>query len=42
MAHRIALVTDGMEVVNGFTRRDPQCKPDFTGDAVESVTVIEK
>jgi cyclophilin family peptidyl-prolyl cis-trans isomerase len=35
-------VTEGMEVVNGITRRDPQNRPNFTGDVIESVTIIEK
>ena len=35
-------VTDGMDVVNGITRRDPQTNPGFTGDVIESVTITEK
>lgn len=35
-------VTDGMDVVNGITRRDPQQNPTFTGDAMESVTITVK
>ena len=35
-------VTEGMDVVNGITRRDPQNRPNFTGDVIESVTIIEK
>jgi cyclophilin family peptidyl-prolyl cis-trans isomerase len=35
-------VTDGMDVVNGITRRDPQSNPNFTGDVIESVTITEK
>ncbi len=35
-------VTDGMNVVNGITRRDPQANPGFTGDVIESVTISEK
>jgi cyclophilin family peptidyl-prolyl cis-trans isomerase len=35
-------VTEGMDVVNGITRRDPQMSPDFIGDAMESVTITEK
>jgi peptidylprolyl isomerase len=32
-------VTEGMEVVNAITRRDPQANPTFEGDAMESVTI---
>ena len=32
-------VIEGMEVVNGITRRDPQQNPSFEGDAMESVTI---
>jgi len=35
-------VTDGMDVVNGIKRRDPDQHPDFTGDVIESVTITEK
>jgi cyclophilin family peptidyl-prolyl cis-trans isomerase len=35
-------VTDGMDVVNAITRRDPQTNPNFTGDVIESVTITEK
>ena len=35
-------VTQGMEVVNAITRRDPNQSPTFTGDAIESVTITEK
>ncbi len=34
-------VTEGMEVVNAITRRDPQANPDFAGDMIESVTIKE-
>lgn len=34
-------VIAGMNVVNGLRRRDPREKPDFPGDAIESVTIIE-
>src|SRR5262249_48367662 len=27
-------VTEGMDVVNGITRRDPEAKPNFEGDAI--------
>ena len=32
-------VVQGMDVVNGITRRDPDQNPSFTGDAMESVTI---
>ena len=32
-------VVQGMDVVNGITRRDPEQNPAFTGDAMESVTI---
>lgn len=35
-------VTDGMDVVNAITRRDPTQNPTFTGDAMESVTITSK
>ena len=35
-------VTDGMDVVNKITRRDPQTNPTFTGDVIESVTITEE
>ena len=35
-------VTQGMEVVNAITRRDPNQSPTFTGDAIESVTISEQ
>lgn len=35
-------VVKGMEVVNGITRRDPQNKPNFTGDVIEKVTILEE
>lgn len=35
-------VVKGMEVVNGLTRRDPQENPKFTGDVIESVTILEE
>lgn len=35
-------VTEGMDVVNGITRRDPDQQPAFTGDVMESVTITEK
>jgi cyclophilin family peptidyl-prolyl cis-trans isomerase len=35
-------VITGMDVVNGITRRDPQTKPTFTGDAIQTITISEK
>jgi cyclophilin family peptidyl-prolyl cis-trans isomerase len=35
-------VISGMDVVNGITRRDPSQQPVFTGDVIESITIIEK
>ncbi|MBP6177062.1 MAG: peptidylprolyl isomerase [Anaerolineales bacterium] len=35
-------VTEGMEVVNSITRRDPQQNPSFTGDAIQSVRISVK
>jgi cyclophilin family peptidyl-prolyl cis-trans isomerase len=35
-------VVEGMEVVNGITRRDPQQNPNFAGDVIESVTILEE
>ena len=35
-------VISGMNVVNGLTRRDPNQNPNFSGDAIESVTISEK
>jgi cyclophilin family peptidyl-prolyl cis-trans isomerase len=32
-------VVQGMDVVNSITRRDPETNPNFTGDAMESVTI---
>jgi cyclophilin family peptidyl-prolyl cis-trans isomerase len=34
-------VVEGMEVVNGLTRRDPDSNPTFTGDVIESITITE-
>jgi cyclophilin family peptidyl-prolyl cis-trans isomerase len=34
-------VVEGMDVVNGITRRDPQTGPTFSGDAIQSVTITE-
>ncbi len=35
-------VIEGMEVVNGLTRRDPGANPDYPGDAIESITITEE
>jgi len=35
-------VIEGMEVVNNITRRDPNQRPDYTGDVIESITITEK
>jgi cyclophilin family peptidyl-prolyl cis-trans isomerase len=35
-------VTSGMDVVNAIKRRDPDKKPTFTGDVIESITITEK
>jgi len=35
-------VIEGMDVVNGLTRRDPNQAPTFAGDAMESVTITEE
>lgn len=35
-------VTEGMDVVNAITLRDPDQNPSFPGDAMESVTVTEQ
>jgi peptidylprolyl isomerase len=35
-------VVEGMDVVNGITRRDPQTNPNFEGDAIKMVTISER
>ena len=35
-------VTEGMDVVNEITRRDPDANPAFTGDAIKTVTITEE
>jgi cyclophilin family peptidyl-prolyl cis-trans isomerase len=35
-------VISGMDVVNGITRRDPAQNPTFLGDAIQSITILEK
>ncbi len=34
-------VTSGMDVVNAITRRDPNQRPTFEGDTIESITIQE-
>lgn len=34
-------VIEGMDVVNGITRRDPLENPSFNGDVIESITIAE-
>ena len=35
-------VTEGMDVVNAITRRDPDQNPGFKGDAIATITITEK
>lgn len=35
-------VVEGMDVVKGITRRDPMENPNFTGDVISSIEIIEK
>jgi cyclophilin family peptidyl-prolyl cis-trans isomerase len=35
-------VTEGMDVVNVITRRDPNQNPTFAGDAIKSITIEER
>jgi cyclophilin family peptidyl-prolyl cis-trans isomerase len=35
-------VVEGMDAVNGITRRDPMENPNFTGDIIETITITEK
>ena len=35
-------VIEGMDVVNGITRRNPDQNPDFEGDAIETITIAEE
>lgn len=35
-------VISGMDVVNGIRLRDPQQSPNYTGDAIQSITITEK
>jgi cyclophilin family peptidyl-prolyl cis-trans isomerase len=35
-------VVEGMDVVNGITRRDPNQNPDFAGDAIATIPITEE
>lgn len=35
-------VIEGMEVVNGLTRRDPDQAPSFQGDVIETIEILEQ
>jgi cyclophilin family peptidyl-prolyl cis-trans isomerase len=35
-------IIEGMDVVNGITRRDPQQNPAFDGDVIETITITEE
>ncbi len=35
-------VIEGMDVVNGLTRRDPEQAPAFEGDKIETITITEE
>lgn len=35
-------VIDGMDVVNGITRRDPDTNPSFAGDTIGTITIAEE
>ncbi|GJQ52679.1 MAG: hypothetical protein HKUEN02_15260 [Anaerolineaceae bacterium] len=35
-------VVEGMDVVNGITRRDPELSPSFAGDVIETITITEE
>jgi len=35
-------VVEGMDVVNGITRRDPNQNPSFEGDAIETIAITEE
>ena len=35
-------VIEGMDVVNGITRRDPDTNPNFEGDKIETITITEE
>ena len=35
-------IEEGMETINALTRRNPSQQPDFIGDVMESIAIIEK
>jgi cyclophilin family peptidyl-prolyl cis-trans isomerase len=35
-------VIEGMDVVDGLTRRDPRQNPSYSGDVIESITIEER
>jgi cyclophilin family peptidyl-prolyl cis-trans isomerase len=35
-------IIEGMDVVNGITRRDPAANPNFPGDAIKTITITEE
>jgi len=35
-------VVEGMDVVNGLTRRNPLESPDYLGDAIETIVITEE
>lgn len=35
-------VIQGMDVVNGITRRDPETNPSFQGDVIQTITITEQ
>lgn len=35
-------VIQGMDVVNGITRRDPDANPSFQGDVIQTITITEQ
>jgi len=35
-------VVEGMDVVNGITRRNPEENPSFEGDAIDTITITEQ
>lgn len=35
-------VVEGMDVVDGITRRDPDTAPDFLGDAIKTISITEE
>jgi cyclophilin family peptidyl-prolyl cis-trans isomerase len=35
-------VIEGMDVVDGLTRRNPEANPDFTGDVIATIEITEQ